>query len=207
MNDVKRFMRFVLPGLASVIMLLIALIISDSSKLFCFFQSMNLNDIGIILGLFLASGALGYIFACVYWGIYEFGLNSCIAIDNRYIFSTLKDKLEIIETSGNKVKANKLSKRDAWTIAALFWQNNINKSEEIKGSTPYVDRITDLTHGLGATVVGSVISLTTWILLKIAVFKAFKLNIRDIIILIVWLFLIYLIIKNYNSTNKALQSL
>jgi hypothetical protein len=32
MKDVRRFMRYVLPGLASVVMLLIALFISDSSN-------------------------------------------------------------------------------------------------------------------------------------------------------------------------------
>jgi len=58
MSDVRRFMRFVLPGLSSVIILLIALIILNSSKMSCFVKSKNLNDIGVIIGLFLASGDL-----------------------------------------------------------------------------------------------------------------------------------------------------
>lgn len=195
-------MRFVLPGLASVIMLLIALIISDRSKMICFFHSMSRNDIGVILGLFLASGALGYIFSSIYWTIYWIGPKCFFANDNRSFLKKHKDKLEIVE------EPNKRSKHDAWIIVTLIWHTQIEKSKEIKGINPYVDRINDITHGLGVTFVGSFISLIIWISLHFLVIdNSSKWNFINFIIFFAWVFLIALICWDYHRIKIAHQSL
>ncbi len=72
MDDVKRFLRFTFPGITSVIFLLAALIISDYNALNMrdHFTYSNSNIVGIVFGLFIASGGLGYIYSQIYWGLY-----------------------------------------------------------------------------------------------------------------------------------------
>lgn len=202
MNDARRFMRFVLPGLASVIMLLIALFISDGSKMSFFFDSKSSNYVGVIFGLFLASGALGYIFSNIYWAIFWIGPKKFFVNDNSFFLEKYKDKLKIVD------KPNELTKHEVWIIVTQFWYAQIKKSDEIKGINPFIDRIIDIGHGLGSTLVGSFISLITWISLHFFVIaNPSKCSCGNFMIIFVWLILIISISFDYNRIRKAHQSL
>ena len=71
MDEIKRFMRYTLPGLVCTLQLIIAFIFSDTITVKCFYNNYlkSSNDFGIVLGIFFVSGAIGYILSSIYFSI------------------------------------------------------------------------------------------------------------------------------------------
>lgn len=70
MDEARRFLRYILPGLVFPVMLLITLLISDTNEIINFLRNdSDKQIIGVIGGVFLASGVLGYIFISHLLGI------------------------------------------------------------------------------------------------------------------------------------------
>lgn len=68
MDEVRRFLRYTLPGLAGVIQFLIALSITDAcivSKIVSVKD--QTQSLGLALTIFIGSGGLGYLFANIYF--------------------------------------------------------------------------------------------------------------------------------------------
>jgi len=71
MDEVRRFLRYTLPGLATVILFMIALSLTEGCFVRrLFFDKDSSQNIGLVLTLFLGSGALGYLFANIYFSLY-----------------------------------------------------------------------------------------------------------------------------------------
>lgn len=206
MNDVSKFIRYTLPGLVCCTELLVALLLSDGSSTLKYIQSVNAKDnIGLILGTFLASGALGYIFSQIYFGILWLFPNSCFAIDHRNVFIDYSDKIDITSIKGDSIMPDTLSKRDAQTIFLQQWFANAKENNEIEGIEPIVGRLYDTTHGIGATLIGSIFSYSTWIYLHFSLLTK-PINILiDNLIIAGWLFLLLLMTINYKRTQNMLE--
>jgi len=197
MNDVRRFMRYILPGLAYAIELLIALIFSKDIDIN---QLKDFDYIGVVFGVFLASGAMGYIFSIIYFGTlwkYKY------APDYRPVFISLKNKTQIINQDEKIISVENLTKDDAKSLISLYWYHNIVESERIKGINPYVDRLLDITHGLGAFLIGTFFSIIPWIIIHTFWINKYK----DLIILVCWAVLLYIIHLNYKTIQKKSETL
>ncbi len=206
----KRFMRYVLPGLASTIQLAIALIISDYNVIIenSYCSLGNPDNIGLILGIFLASGGIGYIFANIYFAIYWCCPNCCFAIDYRSVFINLKQNLRIFTLSENQIAVNTLTKKDAWSLVNYYWYTSIEKSEKLKGIDPKMERFTDLIQSIWATLIGSFLSLITWICLHFSIFEdPAKYHCKNFFIFFVWILILKIFCMNHFRTQKALQNI
>lgn len=162
----------------------------------------------MVLTLFLGSGALGYLFANVYFSLYwSWPIHCAVAIDHRSIFTSLEDKIRLLDSSGNKCQ-QRLTKRDAWTVVTQFWHSRIKIDKEIEGINPVTDRLTDVTHGLGATSVGLIVAFVSWVGVHSSLSPdASWCNLREISIVIAWLILMILLTLGYRRVNLALQSI
>ncbi len=211
MAEVRRFLRYTLPGLASVILFIIALSLTDRyfvSRLF--FDKDSSQSASMVLTLFLGSGALGYLFANIYFSLYWSWPFRYLAIDHRSPFICLEDKIEILDSSGNKYQKEELTKRDAWTILTQFWHSRIknNNNKELQGVNLITDRLTDVTHGLGATYIGSIVAFASWIAVHINLSPdATWVGSKEISVSITWLILIFLLSVGYRRVHSALQSI
>ena len=205
MNDVRRFMRYILPGLACAIELLIALIFSIDINI-NELKNFDYIGIGAVFGVFLASGAMGYILSIIYFGIVWFTPNCIFATDHRSVFAILKDKIQLINEHEHDINSDNLTKRDAWTISSLYWCHNKEK-KQIKGIDPYIDLLLDIYHGLGAFLIGTYLSLISWSLINLFNIDKSYGVIYYIIIHALWLILLYLIWVNYKNARNGADEL
>jgi hypothetical protein len=67
MDEARRFLRYVTPGLAFAVQMLLLFFVLDRTWTFDQIKSLSTNaDVGAALGLFLTSGGLGYMFGVVH---------------------------------------------------------------------------------------------------------------------------------------------
>jgi len=237
MDEVKRFFRYTLPGLTCVFELAIAFTISfyDQINIYCLLKAFdNVEIIGIVFGSFFISGALGYLIANIYFGIYwKFGnsllamnlrplikslrdknaiknLVKCddplLAIDFRPLIKSLRDKkaMDILDRNDYPLSYEGITKKVAWEIIAQYFDSHSATSDKLRGIKPLIDRIVDITHSIGTLSFGSSISLILW-----TIYIAFNPTgcLYLILIPIGWMTIIYILFINYQHTKDQYKNL
>jgi len=214
MDDVRKFFRYILPGLAFAIQLLIALCISDWKNIPDLLKNGSIKEIlSLLLVGFLASGGLGYIFSLIYYGLYWFSpIAKKFAIDHISVFKALDEFIEIRGPTGNIIPTISLSKEKAWVILTRFWFNKSEDSSCLKGGGIITERMSNIVHSIGATIVATILSITFWIIIHYhlsidANFFAFACPFGIFIFFIFWLLFLALLILNYFQSMKYSQSI
>ncbi len=215
MDEARRFLRYVLPGLAFFTQLGIALLIIDSSQLIELFESITrVSGLLPVLGGFLVSGALGYIFSTFYfsirWGLAKYTNLSWGILDHASLINKLKntDKLKLKDvTDGIYCENKNITQSDAWNIITFYWfWNKEGFNENLNKKTV---TFADTVHGLGAATIGTFFAFVVWGYLHYFEFGKYVSGFSCIEFgyFIIWggLFLIQLF--NYNNTLKQFQSL
>ena len=153
-----RFLRFTTPGLVSLIIFYL-LILTTNSKYLSLLHTDSIALTEIVAGVLLAGG-LGYIYNSIYWAIchlFYFPLN------HKLLLKSLDDKFFILDAKGKKV--NKISSIESWSIFNTYWYSKTDQRKRFEDINPRVDRLSDITHGLGAANVGLLISFISWLIL------------------------------------------
>ena len=207
MNDVRRFMRLTLPGLSTVLMAVIAFSASGHFSQMQIITEPGLSEaLGIVAGIFLASGALGYLLANLYFSLRWINtLSRWAVVDHLSVLKELEKFLEVLKPSTGSWRIQDLTKRNAWSIVTQYWVSHSTDSD-IKGTNPTVDRLADITHGLGASCLGSTILFFFWLLACL---------VRDdkpkfIVVFItsfIWILAIAVFCHGFHSALIALQTL
>ena len=214
MDEARRFLRYILPGLVFPVMLLITLLISDTDRIISFLEkTSDKGTIGAIGGIFLASGALGYIFSVIYWVLYWLPpLNPLnvddMAIDHRSLLRGLEERgrIEVVNIFGNRVDLDNISKKEAFVIFSQHWWASRIKNEADKEKFISIDRLADIMHAIGASFIGICLSVIAWAFIHIGYFKS-GIGIGFISACIVWIIVIFFFRKNYWDVHKSCQSL
>ena len=208
MNDVRRFIRYTLPGLVFAIQLIVALGVSDWEKVSAIYKISNLKEsLSFFLVGFLASGALGYMFSIFYYALYWWEpIEKKLAIDHKTLFQKLEDKIEIKNADGKPINLNSLSKKEAWSILTRYWFTNYEDYNCIKGINSTIDRLSNIVHGNGTTVVATFMSACTWTFLHYWLSeKFFSQNV--IILLLCWFILTLVAFCAYLNSLRFFQSI
>ena len=212
MDEIRRFMRFTLPGIVCILVLLVGLLISDFKSLKEYLS--NLGDpklnIGIIIGAFFASGGLGYLFSIIYFSIiWSSLLRKTFANDHRQILFDLRNKIEIMNVAEKPIHPESLTQREAWAIITQFWNANLEEDKVIKGVTSFINRTVDIVHSIGAIIIGTFIMLILWIYLHFFALQEASYNFRlnDFIVIFYWLLMLFLFIIDFQLTRKSIQSI
>lgn len=169
MNETRRFLRYVIPGLLFMLEVVCYLIISAHSIFFDKISKFNGSVldktwIAIVIGAFLTSGALGYLFSNIFHSISNFchwrGWSSLI-VDHRPLLRDAQNNgwMRIVPESPERI----MRSDQAWSIVTAFWQSRIETSDEIKGANDRINSLTDIQFGLGASIIASVLSLPVWL--------------------------------------------
>ncbi len=209
MDEVKRFVRYVIPGIVFIILVFLFFYLSDTTMVINLLKSEAMkNTIGLVLAVFLGSGGLGFILANIYHTIY-WTLNR-LAINHLPLFRETPPGFRSIDIEGNPI--SNLTRREAWTIITQYCHSEIKKDsgKDIEGMCLITDRLVDITHGLGAALVATFLSFPTWYLLRSL--KSTQ-NICDIpgrtlsTIIIIWIVLMIVLIIGHYRTNRALEEI
>ncbi len=208
MDEVRRFIRYTLPGLTCITVLLLALLISDRTQVISFLINVKEeNAIGLILSTLLISGALGFILANIYFSILWLTPNNVIAIDHLNLLFKLNKYLSIVDENDKSINISTFSRREAWEIITKLWYWNKASLDNMKSMHEWLDRIIDLSHGIGAVLIGMIFSFVSWLFLHLCILsKLFNCK-TDILVILLWIVIFIAFFINYYRTQKTIERL
>lgn len=169
MKETRRFLRYVIPGLVFII---------EVSLYLCLFSCQgfvkSIKDIGNNLNVniafpvlvFLASGGIGFFLGVIYHTIFGTAGFQLLAVDHRPLIEDVDRRgwLRLQRRgTGITVNATNLTQPGAWRIVNSFWHERTGSSERIKAANQVIDYLTDIMHGLGIALIGSVIAVLAWL--------------------------------------------
>jgi hypothetical protein len=177
MDEAKRFLRFVTPGLVFLTITLILLYIicpdvaNDILKNF-----KNDSGVGIVIATLLGSGGVGFIFSVIHHIFHWNFFNG--AYDHTKIIIALR-KRKIIQLrsrdTGELIDENKnINSFQAWTIFNAMWQERLGTSESyFKSADTKASSLGDLVHSTGTARVAAVFA---WIFTLIILYRKCEIN-------------------------------
>ena len=211
MGETSRFLRFVLPSLVFVILLLISFIILRFQTVLFLFKNNQLTDkisVSTALGGLIVLGGLGYMFAIIYFAVYwifsRFGkhfFNHLTTLNN------LSEYIRVINPSGEEIKIK--DKAAAWFIINTYWHRKTKISKAMAGVDERLDRYySDITTSLGTTVVATILSLAAFVYLCFTYYstKTISIELYWAVFIIYVIFLVFLFI-NFIKTLISYEAL
>jgi hypothetical protein len=198
MDESRRYLRYVIPGLTFFIQLFILLwfTIPDWTKLII----SNYKGIEFPLFTLLGATGIGFIFSTIYhqflWRkkksdkikLFNFkDLIKCL-VKHRKLIILMYNCEEVIKLDNNHINCiDKIDRYDAWSIVNGIIYEKSEKNEKIKGSLARIDSLTNTFHSTGIATVSTIIaSLIIIIIVLISLIsllfhKSFYFNIFGII--------------------------
>jgi len=167
-DDVRRFLRYILPGASAVIEL--GVLVSLSSPPWPSLDSLVKVGIAQSVSALIGFAALGYAFSVFHhvllWSLYTwFHWTS----DYRPLLRHAEFKkwlsLDFVGAMyhNRNYLSDDLTVPGAWRIVTALWHERVNSSEPLKSANPRSDSFADIVHGTGAAFVGSMMSVAAWI--------------------------------------------
>lgn len=205
MEEARRFLRYVVPGLVFIIEIMATLLLMDYPA---FVELLSkLKEVGAVLGIFIASGGLGYLFSNSYhWVYWSWPHQKRFAIDHKALIESLGDKIQIRDSLGDILPVSALDKRQCWVIINVYWHTHLKSSKRIEGVNKKNDQISDITHGLGGTVIATLAAALTCLFLKLS--TAVQLESANICWLAgLWFFFIVPTLVQYYRSHKVFQAM
>jgi len=206
MDEVRRYLRFTLPGLTVIFVFFIVCLFSEklyaSEKFLDFIKNSGLGSSALVL---VAATAFGYLFSNIYFVVYWKPRWLNLAINHIKMLESLSDKLEILDQKNNRIEFNKNDKAKAWRITAQIWNSMVRKKEVYKREQTLLARLVDVKHMVGATWVGFILAFFLWAYIHgwngcSGIYNGWKFY-------IVWIAIIYTTIYNWKIAKTSHEKL
>jgi hypothetical protein len=181
MEEARRFLRYIVPGLVYGTQTLVLLFILVPWWTWARVQELGGDTgFGLAVTVLLASGGVGFVFSTVHHDLHW--CPSLTAVDHRPIVRFLQDTQTIsvkglwstLERSGEtEVQRDQINSRHAWVLITSIWYQRTKTSEEIKAADPRSVGITDAMHSLGTARVASAAAWASalWIAASVSQFS------------------------------------
>lgn len=162
MNDLRSFVRYLVPGLTFLVEVAILLTAANTSMVVAWLATLRIAELGAVFGAVLALGGLGYLVGIVHHNLFWSGLGAWYApADHRGFIQRLQEANHLtleLQTGPRTSKSLVLSRAGAWRVVNAIWHGRRESSQRIKGATARADSLYDLMHGAGSTFVASVLA-------------------------------------------------
>lgn len=220
MEDTRRFLRFVIPGLTFIIETLFYLLLSNPDWVLTQLSSLgkDYNGAAVLLTALLLSGGMGFLFNIIHIALY--GTNCLMRIyapgDSREMLRTasgagfliFQDEGGVIETLRDMPPIDAISRTGIWRIVTSLWSERVESSEIIKGANQGNDTRHNIMHGSGTAFIGSIAALHAWIFVHYSLNRCLPYEWLGVIpfFVIIIHFLVYLrsVPQAYGVVNKIL---
>jgi hypothetical protein len=168
MEEMKKFIRYVVPGLVVVVefsgILMLILFFNDKSLLKKIILNLveYSNGIGVSFFLFLLSGGLGAFLATAYHTLISSFLFSYFNVDYLDLLKFCEEKrlLRLKKWDEEQEHVESLNKLGQWRILTSFWHmNKQDNSKSFKEAERRAETLHDIAHGQGAQLLGSILVL------------------------------------------------
>lgn len=162
-GDIRRFLRYVFPGLVLIVETATLLSIANPLKVrSVIVADLKLDAISSLLTILVLSGGAGYVLGLTYnfvvWlPVLPFSL---LCVDYReFLRLAIKRQLLALyldsEEGVDLIEANCLSARGAWRVVTGIWHARMPDSKVLKESFSRCESLADLMHGAGAACAAS----------------------------------------------------
>lgn len=225
MDEAKRFLRYVIPGLIFFTETIVFLwviyphIIIDNIDKF-----KNDSSLGLVFSSILVSGGVGYLFSVIhhYWhwamdcevdyrNVIIYFYEKKFFEFNGYRIKKINNKHFICDSS-NEEKANEynLTRFIAWTILNVLWHNLLKGSKEIEKVDQKIQSLSDLFHSLGTARV-STFAASIFTVSILAMQPNFHLlichELRIFFGVALFLLFVFVINEGYKKSGKSVEHL
>ena len=170
MDETKRFIRYIIPGLILFVeyFLVLSVMLFFTNPVFLKMQIKRIAlfptmaNIGPAISLLIFSGGVGALLAAIYHSIIPFFPVKYINPIHKALFEKLQAEglLELLSIDGKKkIRPNKLSAIDQWRILSSLWYSNklaTPQTESFKEASKRGESLHDIAHGLGTQLFGSI---------------------------------------------------
>ncbi len=211
---IGNYLRFMLPGVCAVILLMVAFFISDTGTVFRMTGNPcghdNIEIVLAVLGLFLSCGAVGYLLANVYFFLYNSRLMDRAAVDHRPLLRELSDDIVLLDARGQAIEPLDagLSRGDAWVLVAGLSYSCLASPASPRGVSRVVSRLTNSLHLLGASAVGVVAAGGVWAALHFGPARSASHTAVDHLVPVILLAVVlFFLTRAYAQTRRTLQTL
>lgn len=163
MDEARRFLRYIVPGLVYGAQTLVLLFVLDSRWAWNTVQTLSgETGLGVAGTILLASGGLGFIFSAIHHGLHR--VPALTAVDHRAMIEALRRELiTVVDQPNDPTLASqirplekKVSRDEAWVIVTSLWYQRTKTYKRIEAADPRTVSLTDAMHSLGTARVASV---------------------------------------------------
>jgi hypothetical protein len=154
MDEARRFLWYVTPGLVFAVQaLLLLFIVNPAWTTTQLFRQTKDAGAGLAAALFLASGGLGYLFSVIYHRLHW--CTRLSTIDHTRVVNKLLDAglLDLQKLDKKAVQINretdKIDRRAAWVIVTAVWKESLRNTSGIQSADACATGLTDIMHSAG----------------------------------------------------------
>ena len=164
MDEAKRFLRYVTPGLVFLTQTLIILWLIEPDIIYTILKDFSKESgVGLVIATLLASGGVGFMFSVVHH--YLHWHDQYTSVDHRKFIASLRARgiIQLRNRESDDVLAETVTPNrfQAWTILTGLWHERVaRKNSLIKSADPRASSLADLVHSVGTA---RVAAITAWI--------------------------------------------
>jgi hypothetical protein len=212
MDEAKRFLRYVTPGLVFLTETLILLWLIEPDVTYTILKDFREESgFGLVIATLLASGGIGFMFSVVHH--YLHWHDQYTSVDHRDCIASLRARRIIQlcnrETGKGLADAMEPNRFQAWTIMTGLWHERVAfENSFIKSADPRASSLADLVHSVGTA---RVAAIAAWIFALLILLRSCSISMegwaiaRFIIGNILAAGFILLYHAGYRRTGKAAQ--
>jgi len=155
MDEARRFLRYVTPGVVFGVQLFALAFVLDRGWAVRQVRSLDTEaGVGAAVAAFLASGGVGYLLSVMHHAHHN---RFSGTIDHTGLLTRLAGFNYLSIQSGTPpTPAANLSRSEAWVVTTSVWRQRLRGDSAVLAANPYCATLTDLTHGAGAVRIGAV---------------------------------------------------
>lgn len=172
MDDARRFLRYVTPGLVFLTesLGLLVIVIPDWAIPAMHESLGDSSSAALVIGTLVASGGIGYLFGVVHHALHW--IRSGAPLNHTACIRALIDQGELKVADARTrqaIKASDIDRSAAWVILTALWYTRVESDQSIKGANDRASGLADLAHSTGTAFVASVAALVLAVSTVVAV--------------------------------------
>jgi hypothetical protein len=179
MDEARRFIRYVFPGLSSLFFFVLFCVLSNPSRVEGWLEKVSGDgaaSIGAAIAVFVASGAIGYLVSVVhhllYWSVYIRAPRCGLFTDLRCTLTdaVARGELALIDQANGqavtKDAVSRLSIDGAWILVNSIWHFRKGEERGLELAEHRGTTLFDIMHGAGALLVGCASAAIVWAIVE-----------------------------------------
>lgn len=203
MDEARRFLRYVMPGIVYGVETVLLLLITCPTWIQSITSNLGKDNLGTVLGSMLVFGGLGFIFSTIHHACHCSCNMTCDEndriLDHRLIATQLKAKGIAKHLDDEEVADPEI----AMAISYQHWHNQMDIGHIGDSTNKKVSSLGDQSHGLGTVYIASLASYLTTIMICATELRFESVpSWRLMLMVVLWFWITHLFMLGYQRLGK-----